>query len=83
MGMLRLGGRAQADEFPTDLSPMEVDRLVDELSEAYLGIDGDLFRKMVRQGETLPDHPMVGHLLLLVSGSPDPCAHGQPSRRAV
>lgn len=53
-----------------DISREEAEALFDERARRYLGMSGEDFLRLVEAGEELPDHPMVGHLLLMLGAQP-------------
>lgn len=53
-----------------DMSREEAEDLFDARARRYLGMSGEEFAKLVEAGAELPDHPMVGHLLLMLGAGP-------------
>jgi hypothetical protein len=47
-----------------DVDQNESERVFEDRVHRYLQLSGAEFRRAVANGEQLPDHPMVGHLLL-------------------
>ena len=54
-----------------DMTREEAEALFEQRVQKYLGMSGDDFRALVEADEVLPDHPMVGHLLLMLGAGPD------------
>jgi hypothetical protein len=52
-----------------DVSRDEMDAEFDALARRHLGMSGAEFAELVERGGPLPDHPMVGHLLLMIGAA--------------
>lgn len=52
------------DTIETDVTAEQAEADFDARCRRFLGLSGDDFARLVAAGGPLPDHPMVGHLLL-------------------
>jgi hypothetical protein len=55
-----------------DIDRDESERLFEVRVRRYLHMSGADFRRAVESGEKLPNHPMVGHLLLHLGATARP-----------
>lgn len=53
-----------------DMTREEAEQMFEERTQRYLGMSADEFRQLVADGRPLPDHAMVGHLLLMLGAGP-------------
>lgn len=58
--------RRRSDTTELDLTDDDVNQMAESTAQKYLGISRAQFVAQVKRGE-IPEHPIVGHLLLLIS----------------